>query len=309
MKNECDSQLIEYARTNDIAGASALLESGCDTNVKKEIGFNTWTCPLRSGIHHPNPEMAELLLSAGANPNLDNGCGMTPFHYSAGGSQLESFKLLLDHGGNVNELNLGANYPTPLIWAISGDKIENVKLLIESGAEIEPAEINGFNPPLHKAISYKNFEIAEYLLQQGTNPNSKFTDQYGDCYSCPIDISPIHEIAYFYDDSLAIKFVELLCEFKADLNAKNKQGYNVLAYIAPEVSPTLARFLISKGVEVTDASVYRAVRNNNIELLEILLRNGGNPNAVMYGQSVMKMAASDDRIMTILLKHGGNQNK
>jgi ankyrin repeat protein len=281
----CGEQLIDYSRKNDFTKVREIIESGCDVNSKKEVSQHMYYCALRSGVHHPNSDIADLLLANGADPNLDLGRIMTPFHYSAGGSPTATFKILLEKGGNVNTLNLNSNYPTPIIWAISKERLENVKLLVENGAFVNPQESNGFTSPLHQAVSNKQFQISKYLLQQGANPNSKITEDYGDCIVCPIQISPIHSVGTFRDDSVAKVFVDLLLDYKADINIKNKLGQDVLTYMAPEGDYRIAEYLINKGVVISDTAIVRAASYQNTQFLNVLLQNGGNPNAAAYDGS------------------------
>lgn len=319
----CGEQLMNHSRKNDSTKVRELLESGCDANSLKEIAQNLYHCALRLGIHHPNSSIANLLLANGADPNIDLGRSMSPFHYSAGGSPTETFNSLLEKGGDVNTLNLNSSYPTPLIWAISKGKIENIKLLVENGAIVNPTKLNGNTSPLHSAVSIKQFQITKYLLQNGANTNSKISQESGDCITCPSEISPIHIVGTFKEDSLAKIFVDLLIAYNADLNIKNKLGQNVLTYMAPEGNARVAEYLIKKGVIISNTTMIRAASYQNFELLKVLIKNGGNPNASAYeGATVLGSAISccgdgfndsgiDGRLETIelLLKKGAKPSQ
>lgn len=315
---DCGELLMKYALKNDLPNATKLIEEGCDPNSKKELGMNMYHAALRLGVHHPNSDIATLLLENGADPNIDLGRSMTPFHFSAGGSTTETFKLLLEKGGNVNTHNPYSSYPTPLVWAISEDKFENMKLLIENGARINPEKINGFSNPLYQAFNREKFRIAKYLLEKGANPNTTISEDGGDCIMCPIKVSPIHRIGTYTVDSVAIKFIDLLVEHSADINKKNGLGQNVLTYMAPMGNSGIAEYLIQKGVSISDTAVVRAASYQNNQLLKVLLQSGGNPNATAYdGWTTLGSAISccgdgfndsglDQRLATIelLLKMG-----
>ena len=76
---------------------------------------------------------------------------------------------LLRHGGNPNALDV-YGYRTIINEAILGSRIENVRLLVEAGADINARARGSMATPLHSAVSYRDFEIAYYLLEQGADP-------------------------------------------------------------------------------------------------------------------------------------------
>lgn len=288
----CVKELIDACTKNDLEKATFLINSGCDVNGTVEVGYNAWMSPLRAGVHHDDTKIAKLLLNAGADPELDLGRLVKPINYGAGYNP-ETLKLLIENGGNVNSFNEGANYQTPLIWAINRGKLENVKILVQNGALINYDTITHeyiLQSPLHRAINDKKYEIAKYLLEQGANPNYKTTEVYEDCIVCPIDIAPIHEIGLIKDLETAKQFADLFIEFQADLNMKNGYDVNVLGHIAPDGNPNLAKYLIEKGVVINDAAVARAAMFQNEKFLEVLLINGGNPNAYLDKESALSHA-------------------
>ncbi len=76
---------------------------------------------------------------------------------------------LLRHGGNPNALDVyGAR--TIIHEAIMMSRMENVRLLVGAGADIHARERGSMATPLHNARSYRDFEIACYLLEQGADP-------------------------------------------------------------------------------------------------------------------------------------------
>ncbi|WP_420577620.1 ankyrin repeat domain-containing protein [Ekhidna sp.] len=287
----CVKELIDACTKNDLEKATFLINSGCDVNGTVEIGYNAWMSPLRAGVHHDDTKIAKLLLDAGADPELDLGRLVKPINYGAGYNP-ETLKLLIANGGNVNSFNEGANYQTPLIWAINRGKIENVKILVQNGALIDYDTITYeyIQSPLHRAIKDREYEIAKYLLEQGANPNFKITEVHEDCYVCPWDIAPIHEIGLIEDLETAKQFTDLFIEFQADLNITNGYDENVIGHIAPGGNANLAEYLIEKGVVITDAAVARAAMFQNEKFLEVLLINGGNPNAYLDRESALSHA-------------------
>ena len=72
-----------------------LIERGADVNAMDKPG----NYPLM--LLHDTPEIARLLLAAGANPNADWGEGRTVFHYLVAFKSLEVLQTLLDSGADI----------------------------------------------------------------------------------------------------------------------------------------------------------------------------------------------------------------
>jgi len=99
-------------------------------------------------------DVADTLLTAGANPEVRQPNGLTPLHLAAIGGHLKSVQVLLAHGVNPDQIqtNRTDNMPTladgstPLHWAANWGKIETVKLLLQHGANVRIANQAGDTP-------------------------------------------------------------------------------------------------------------------------------------------------------------------
>lgn len=286
--SECVEQLMNLVAEKNIKGVESIISNGCDVNFKHKIGSNYWICPLSRAVHNSDTNIIKALLAAGANPSIDLGIGSSPFQYAAGNSTIEILSMLHKNGGNVNQHNQRG---TPLGIAIRNNKIENVEFLIKNGAN--------FKSSLGSTIiqSREKLQIARLFLENGAIANFQSNEKigeydYGDCISCPVGISPIHNIGTFQDTTLALSFIELLVEYGANLNARNAYNYNVITYMAPEGNYKVAEYLIEQGVNISDTAVMRAAAYQNTKLLSVLLQNGGNPNAQAYGHTALSDAIS-----------------
>ena len=141
MENLCNSVSIELKEsTNSINSKEAsseadILKLFCP-DIKKinEKDECDWT-PLYRSIISGNLKATEVLLSNGANPNIQ--CSM-------------------------NE--------TALYQAVDMEKIDHVKLLLKHGADPNISQIDGLSP-LHLAVSKQNLLIIKCLLKFKANPN------------------------------------------------------------------------------------------------------------------------------------------
>ena len=111
------------------------------------------------------PEALGYLVQYGISPDRQNDFGKTPLMYAAQYNQVESAKLLLAHGANVN------------------------------ASTVRPSDtcyytLSTFNmTPLHYAVRYASPELIELLLDNGAQPfiKAKNARQYPEAEETPLD--------------------------------------------------------------------------------------------------------------------------
>ncbi|KAF7667081.1 hypothetical protein LDENG_00078890 [Lucifuga dentata] len=109
------------------------------------------------------PDVAEALLRAGANPNLrDPICSLTVTHDAARDGFLDTVRVLVEHGAEVNLADDHGNLPLHL--AAREGHLEVVKLLM--GLTANPEKPNGLGyTACQLALSYRKTDIAEYISE------------------------------------------------------------------------------------------------------------------------------------------------
>ena len=143
IENLCKSISIELKESNnsinskDASSESEILKLFCP-DIKKinEKDECDWT-PLYRSIISGNLKASEILLTNGADPNIQ--CSM-------------------------NE--------TALYQAVDMEKIDHVKLLLKHGADPNISQIDGLSP-LHLAVSKQSLLIIKCLLKFKANPNKQ----------------------------------------------------------------------------------------------------------------------------------------
>lgn len=75
-----------------------------------------------------------MLLEAGADPNVCDATGDTALMWAAHGNNPAVIRRLVEAGAVVNAQCADLGY-TPLIWAVSSGSVKEVKLLLELGAD------------------------------------------------------------------------------------------------------------------------------------------------------------------------------
>jgi hypothetical protein len=107
-------------------------------------------------------EIAQLLFEHGMDPNRPNWLRITPLHYFAETSDVESAALFLDHGADINarEEEWSA---TPLGWAAHHGHALMVEFLLRRGAKTRLPDDPPWATPLAWATRRGHSEVAALL--------------------------------------------------------------------------------------------------------------------------------------------------
>src|SRR6266404_9835886 len=105
--------------------------------------------PLIAAARENRTEMAEFLLSKGADVDARDDDGYTALFYAAynfgsedaNGATIPMVKLFLVHGAKVNVI--GKDGSTPLMWAAAKGEVDIIEMLMTAGADANTADANG----------------------------------------------------------------------------------------------------------------------------------------------------------------------
>jgi len=150
-----------------------LAKAGMDFNTEGKLDP-----PLHQVAESDNIPFVKLLIKYGADVNLKDKHGRTPVQCAAARGNSNVLKLLIDNGGEVNNIGSGV---TPLFEAILGNNIslvvagfggnnprmENIKVLIKAGANVN-AICDGTSI-LELAQEKEHKEIVKMLIIAGAN--------------------------------------------------------------------------------------------------------------------------------------------
>jgi len=182
-------------------------------------------------------EMAEFLISLGADVNGEDGSGQTPLHWNMNTNKpLDLIKFLIDSGADVNTKR--DDKSTPLHRAVAIHNIDYVKLLIEMGADVGAKNSYGQTPimQLNPELTIAK-KILKLLIAHGADVNAKDN----------ADDTLLHRFAKI---SSAVSFIELLIKHGADVNAKNHQGNTPLHISTTHDLFSTSRAFIDSGADV-----------------------------------------------------------
>jgi ankyrin repeat protein len=157
----------------DYDKARLLVERGADVNARSAMGQTALMLAARPVDSH---RTVKLLLEHGADAKATNNWGATTLMAAAAGGDVESARLLIKHGADINAMPIpdtvafifnGAR--SPLMWAAYRGDLPMIKALVAAGANINAEGMLG--TPLEQAAWNDCFDTCKYLLDHGANPN------------------------------------------------------------------------------------------------------------------------------------------
>jgi hypothetical protein len=118
-------------------------------------------------------QIAEWLISKGANVNEQNLQGQTALHKAVYSDNYGLVTLLLENGAIAEARDRQGQ--TPLHQAAIEGFADIANLLLKAGAYADTAEVNGFTP-LHHAVYKGSFDVIQVLAEAGANPDAELPD-------------------------------------------------------------------------------------------------------------------------------------
>lgn len=234
---------------NRVPVVEYLLENGAEVHASDKGGL----VPLHNACSYGHYEVTELLVKHGANVNVADLWKFTPLHEAAAKGKYEIVKLLLKHGADSSKKNRDGATPLDLVRESDQDVADllrgNAALLdaakkgnlarvqrLVSLENINCRDAQGRNStPLHLAAGYNNFEVAEYLLENGADVNAQ--DKGG--------LIPLHNASSYGHLDIAA----LLIKHSTVVNATDKWGFTPLHESAQKGRTQLCALLLAHGAD------------------------------------------------------------
>jgi ankyrin repeat protein len=281
--NACEPDLgtplfiVALQNNSDINILTMLLKEGADINYSDDCG--------NSVLHHMAIRSTILVDDSDDSEDDDGDVQLEEDNLVAAVDipnddiYSRKLKLLLDNGCNINITNI--DKVTALHLACSEQNATCVKVLLENHAYVNPVDNNNVSP-IHIAAYEGNYEILSYLLDN--NADANILDVHNN--------TPLHYASItrnfrtnYYD------LIKKLIERGADVNIRNTNyGEHPLflfirrASNLQEDDEKLVKLFIEHGADINvqrvncsnmkrDTMLHVAVRNQNVPLCIILLKN------------------------------------
>jgi ankyrin repeat protein len=158
------SPVADAAMRDDGAEVSALLTRGADVNQAQGDGMTA----LHWAAERGNADIAQRLLSAGANPGVSTRIGgITPLHVAAKGGHADVARLLVEARADVKALTTtGA---APLHYAAASGSAPSIRVLLEAGADLNVREPQWGQTPLMFAAAAGRTDAVTALIARGAD--------------------------------------------------------------------------------------------------------------------------------------------
>lgn len=184
-----------------------------------------------------------------------------------------------------------------------------VKALVEQAPALALVEYN-YTPPVHFAVREGHVELVEFLLDRGADIASYKTYPFGDSLLMMAEDREHRDVAALLRERLSKKF--RLAEGTKEINDAARAGD--IRRVRAELSrdPNLARV----SNDVGDTALHHAAHNGHLDMVELLLDAGADPDAVrgdgyrpihlalMPNFLMGVRAGRQDKIATLLLEKG-----
>jgi ankyrin repeat protein len=292
--------------------AQILLENGADVNVP--VCEEYASTALHAAVRGGEVNLVQTLLEAGAKPNIaayfeydadrddededDAYENETPLSEAIEKRHAELVGILVGAGASVNICTV--EKMDAMTWAERNvdDQLYQI-LCAASRKDVLPITFNG----IFKAASFDSQALSDYLNEKGANVRSNAKRKLEAALQAAADPEAFHGVNR--------DAVISLLEIGVDPNAEdNDVWYKPLVSAAGENDLELVEILLKAGADANAPFVLeRAARPiNNLELLTVLLEEGADIQT--YGGKALEQAASEHNLEAVqfLLASGADVN-
>lgn len=331
-----DSAIFEMARLGDLHGMQkAFSQKWASPLVITEHGETL----IQETIHNGHPLVARFLMQLGADPNVDNDCGVLPaqeawdyiLRKGFGPSILEQYKILFDLSDDdlddrgfttIHKIVLDlisaddmarqidkhksiinvvdSTGRTALHWATLRNDLTRLRILLEFGANPNIKDTTWGNTPLDYSVRCPSADLTRALIEFGADVNSRTTCKWTPLYGCATYRKSKIPEAH-------VANARILVNSGAEINARDEDGVDSLMKAARQEVPQLAAYLIDEaGICLTNkdnmglTALAYAIRRQSAQTLTVILDRGADYTLKdNRGNTVLHAAALEADLETV----------
>jgi ankyrin repeat protein len=285
-----DVVLCDAALAGDRAILEALLKAGAKANRYCHDNL-----PLGYAYGRCDPEIAKMLIAAGARVNALDGHGRQALHHAARAAGVAALEDLLTAGAAVDAK--ADDGDTPLLLALQWGNAAAVRFLLDRGANPAVVNKNG-ESAVGLAAKIGDLPLIELLLAKGA----------------PINVGARPPLAMAAEEGW-LEAMTFLLDRGAVVDSP--PGCVLMsAMFARKNQTAVVQLLLARGAPVNcgnrDGStpLHRAAKLHDVTLAELLLKHGAKVNAAnQRGRTPLHEAADGILAMVkLLVEHGAEVN-
>jgi len=312
-----ETVLMMAARTGDVATMKLLLDRGADVNAKETLRGTTalmWAAAQK----HPAAVKLLVDRGADVSAVSDPAWQDRPVRYAKATdprpSQGRNQDLVVSQVGPRSTRAREGGGLTPLVFAVREDDMESAKILLAAGADVNQVTRYGWSPLL-VATQNRNYQLASLLLDRGANPNLANKGAWSPLYIA-VDNRNIEGGDYPVPrtDMDSLEFIKKLLDKGANVNwrveestwfrtvftsqwvhedgatafwrASQSSDLAVMKLLLDHgADPTIATNVgvtplqVSAGIGWVEGVTFEWSKDANVEAVKMLMRLGNDPNA------------------------------
>lgn len=284
--------LMVATRTGDADAVRALLEHGADPNTPEP---QLQLTPLMLAAEGGYADIVAALIKSGSDIHVRTRTGATPSPRlpCVNRTGCGSHGVGIIRGG-LPEHGLRAPIPgnmSPLMYAAREDHIETARLLLDAGANVNEADKNDITP-LFMAIGNNHTDMARFLVERGADIHAK--DWYGrtplfaavEMRNVDIHYVTFEHMVTAQDRKDILDFITLLLEKGVDPNIRVKEVPPLRSWM----------YLLGGSLAWVDFTgqtpFLLASLSGDVSTMRLLLEHGADPKITTFGGTTPLMAAA-----------------
>jgi ankyrin repeat protein len=300
------ASLLDACANNDLATVQKLLKSGASIESIDCSKLKNMT-PLLVALKNGHEDLAEFLISQGANVEARAHDRTTALHFACRSGLKKIVEMLIARGADVN-YHKDCSAESPLYCAADSNDFEIFQILIAHGANPH------FKSENRTLLFHSNdARITSFLIESGLDVNHRDNNQ---CTAL------LHRTQYKHPRDLLNAAIVALVENGADVNVQDSMGRSPLFNVADECDGQTIELLLKHGADVNLQAKYSggplhwACRAGNLDVVKILLVHGADIEADIShptskfdaGEKPLHIAAKYGQVHVIqhLIDHGAS---
>jgi len=282
-----ETPLMITARVGKADAVTLLLDRGATVDLADNTYQQT---ALMVAVRENHPDIVKLLIARGASVNARTRIGRTPGWVLPNSQPGFGHGIGIVRGGSPDR---GRRAPTPggmtpLMYAARDGRMETARMLLDAGADINVRDANDITP-LIAAITNNHPDVARYLVERGAD--IKAVDWYGRTpLWAAVETRNMDKDNASFENSIDrapfLELIQMLLERGTDPNARTKE-------VPPVRNDFLRITASLSWVDFTGQTPFiTAALAGDVTVMKLLLKHGADPNIPTFAGTTALMAAA-----------------